>query len=457
MTMSIETPRIAIIGRTNVGKSTLFNRLIEEHKSLVSEKSGTTRDRHEGFALWQGHVITLIDTGGIDHNPEGVIDEKIQEQAHAAIKDADAILFIVDLKAGLLPEDRALAKMIHQIDKPIIVAGNKADTNEIGSRTLSDWTNWELERPRPISAARGTGTGDLLDHLFETLRGLGKEPVPVREMSPIRVAVIGRPNVGKSSLLNSIIGEHRFITHDADHTTRGPNDTLLSIDGQEYLFIDTAGIRKLARVHAGKSKLENSGVNQTLRVMKRADVVLFLVDINQSIQLQDKHLAGLVEASEASAIIVANKWDLVPEKDPVTINKYEEYLRYMLPMLSYAPIVFTSAATGKRVQALLDVINRVWDNQFTSLHDKTLKEFLSHAVKKHKPSRGKGVAHPRIKSFTQSGVKPPRFDLAIRQNRKDVLAQSYLRFLANQLRERFAFEGVPIRIRVRAKKKSHTT
>lgn len=455
--MSLTPPKVALVGRTNVGKSTLFNRLVEQKKSLTSDIPGTTRDRFEADAIWRGRVIRLIDTGGLDAAKENSIEQDTAEQARLAIQEADLIVFVVDLQAGLQKEDRELAKELVQTNKPVIVVGNKADNATIRAQAdEKEWHNWELGRPQAISAIRGTGTGDLLDEIFHKLEKVNLQPIEIQEIATISVAVLGRPNVGKSSLLNSILGHQRFITADAAHTTREPNDSLIEVDGQNYLMIDTAGVRKLARVHAGKSKLEKTGVNRSLRAAKRAKVVLFVLDVTKKVQTQDKNLAGLLSEAGASVIIVANKWDLIPEKDPNTIDEYEKYLRAMLPMLDYAPIVFTSALTGKRVVGLFDVIDRVYQSRFTQLDHRETHAFISRAIKRHKPSRGKGVAHPRVTSFKQIEINPPTFRLGIKQKWKETLNESYLRFLENLLRKYYDFEGTPIKIYVRAGERRRT-
>ncbi len=448
-------PKVVIVGRTNVGKSTLFNRLIEEQKSLVSSIPGTTRDRFEADCLWRGRVIRLIDTGGLDPDASTDLEQNISKQAELAIAEADIILFVIDLPAGLQPQDSVLARKLSNQKKPIITIGNKVDNPK--SRAQIHEVHWELPLPLAISAKHGTGTGDLLDAVFAQLENRGTPPVDIAHISPTRIAVIGRPNVGKSSLLNAIVGEHRFITSDKAHTTREPNDTLVHVDGQDYVFVDTAGVRKLARVHAGKSKLEQRGVERSLRSIKKADVTLLVLDVSKKIVTQDKHLAGRLAAAESSCVIIANKWDLIPDKTSVTINEYEKYLRAHLPMLDYAPILFTSAVTGKRVPNLFDAIDRVYSSRFTQLSDEETKSFISRAIMKHKPSRGKGVAHPTIRSFRQTRVNPPTFLLMIKQRRTDSLAESYLRFLENLLRKHYDFEGTPIRIKVRSRKKKHTT
>ncbi len=458
MNISLHVPKVVIVGRTNVGKSSLFNKLIEEQKSLVSAIPGTTRDRYEADCIWRGEVIRMVDTGGLDVDYRDEIEKNIAEQARLAMKEADLILFVTDVQAGLQPEDHELAKELLSSDAPVLTIANKADNQKlIGQVNEKSWSNWPLGKAIPISAARSLGVGDLLDDIFEKLHEIDKAPVEVREITSLRVAVIGRPNVGKSSILNSMLGEHRFIEADREHTTREPNDTIITVAGQNYTLVDTAGIRKMARIHGGKSKLEQSGVTRTLRAMKRSDVVLFVLDVTQRIRMQDKFLAGKISETGASCIIVANKWDLIPEKDSKTINEYENYLRAHLPMLSYAPLVFTSAKTGKRVQNLFDVIDHVYQSRFTQLNKDQTYEFIARSIMRHKPSRGKGVAHPKITYFRQAGINPPLFKLGIKQKRHDALHPSYLRFLKNQLRKHYDFEGSPIRISVEERKKSHTT
>ena len=449
-------PTVVIVGRTNVGKSSLFNRFVSEEKSLVSAVPGTTRDRFEADCIWRGKVIRIVDTGGLDVDLRDEIENNIVLQAQKAVEIADIVLFVVDAQVGIQPADMQLAKQFLGSNKPVFTIANKADNQAIIG-DVSQWGNWPLGEITPVSAFRSLGIGDLLDALYDEFAKHKLHPIEVREITSLRVATVGRPNVGKSSLLNSMLGEHRFIEADMEHTTREPNDTHIVVNNQRYTLIDTAGIRKMARVNASASKLEQAGVSRTLRAVKRADVALLVLDITQSIKQQDKFLAGELSSMRASTIIIANKWDLIDDKDPNTINKFEDYIRASLPSLKYAPIVFTSAKTGQRVVNLFDVIDKVYQSRFTQLSQKETHEFISRSIVKHKPSRGKGVAHPTILSFRQSGVHPPLFHLVIRQKRTDALNESYLRFLENELRKYYDFEGTPISIKVISRRKKHTT
>lgn len=451
-------PKVAIIGRTNVGKSSMFNKLIEEQKSLVSDVPGTTRDRFEADCIWRGRIMRVVDTGGLNVDMRDEIERNVVEQANIAIAQADLVLFVVDLTVGRAADDLVIAKRLMEAKKPVIVVGNKADKPETRSRAEGpDWSNWPLARPLAVSAKQGSGLGDLLDAAETKLEEIGRPPVDVSRALPMRVAVIGEPNVGKSTLLNTLIGEKRFITANVAHTTREPNDALIEHEGRQYVFIDTAGIRKMASVRRSGTDLEQRGVARTVNILRRTDVALFIIDITREIDAQDKHLAGMLAETGVSVIIIANKWDLVPNKTPTSVNDYEAKLRAYLPPLKYAPIMFISALTGKRAQDVFTTIDQTFQSRFTQLDDTEAKSFISRAIARHKPSRGKGVKHPRIIKFFQSRTNPPTFTLTVNLSRKDSLADSYLRFLENLLRDQYNFTGTPIRIRVSTGRKSHTT
>lgn len=456
--MSVNIPRIALIGRANVGKSSLFNRMIEEQKSLVSDIPGTTRDRFEADCIWRGQVIRLIDTGGLDANRLNEIEQNIIEQAEIAIKEADALFFVVDLTAPPSPDDLAIAQRLNTLQKPVIVLGNKADTPALRA-TINEpsWRAWPLALPLPVSAKQGTGVGDALEQATEILIHANIPPAPINKISPMRIAVFGEPNVGKSTLLNALIGEKRFITANMPHTTRQPNDVTINHEEHLYQFIDTAGVRKHASMMRSGTPLEKVGVNKTLDTIKRADVALLVIDVTHGITAQERHLAGVLAQEGISTIIIANKWDLITKKTPTSINEYEKIIRSFLPQLKYAPILFTSALTGQRAQNIYELVNHVFATRFTQLSDDEAKTFISRAIARHKPSRGKGVKHPRIIKFFQSRINPPTFTLFVNLSRKDALADSYLRFLENILREQYDFTGTPIRIRVETGRKSHTT
>ncbi|MFA5946237.1 MAG: ribosome biogenesis GTPase Der [Patescibacteria group bacterium] len=451
-------PKAALIGRTNVGKSSLFNKMVEELKSLVSEIPGTTRDRFEADCLWRAKVIRIVDTGGLDVNKADEIEKNVIMQTEKAMKAAQVILFVVDLTVGPTVDDYRIAKELLHQKTPVIVVGNKADSAQVRAKADSaEWANWPLMKPLPISAKQGVGVGDLLDMMTEILEKAGTPPVDITEIMPMRVAVLGEPNVGKSTLLNSILGEERFITANVPHTTREPNDAMIEHEGKTYIFVDTAGIRKHAAMMRTGNKLEEAGVERTLEFLKRAQVALFVMDVTRGITAQDRHLAGVLAESGVSTVIVVNKWDLVENKTPTSVNKMEAEVRGWLPQLKYAPVIFTSALTGQRAKKLFPLIDLVFSHRFTRLSDDEAHQFMSQAIVRHKPVKGKGVKSPKVESFTQRGVNPPRFVLEVDLPRKDSLDVSYVRFLENLLREHYEFGGTPIRIRIQAGKKSHTT
>ncbi len=454
-----KAPKAVLIGRTNVGKSSLFNTMVEEQKSLVSHIAGTTRDRFEADCIWRGRIIRLVDTGGLDVDDKDEIEKNVIKQSRIALEQADLILFVVDLTVGPANDDMKIARELLHKNIPVIVIGNKADKPSTREKPNSEeWANWPLPKPVAVSAKQGTGIGDLLDIMTEKLIEAKKPPVDVTEYLPMRVAVLGEPNVGKSTLLNAVLGEERFVTANVPHTTREPNDASIEHDGKNYLFIDTAGIRKQAsRIRSG-TELEQEGVERTLEMLRRTDVALFVLDVTKGITSQDKHLAGLLAESAVSTVIVLNKWDLIEGKDTTTVNKYEDQIRGWLPQLKYAPILFTSALTGQRAKNLFPLIDEVFQHRFTQLTDQEAHSFMSRAIVRHKPIKGKGVKHPQITSFTQSKVNPPRFILKVNLPRTDSLSISYVRFLENLLREHYNFRGTPIFIRIeKGHEKSHTT
>lgn len=442
-------PTIALVGRTNVGKSTLFNRLIERNQALVSDLAGTTRDRKEGECIWRGMAIKAVDTGGLDVEHETEIERDVVKQAEMAMKQADIILFIVDMRSGPMPQDYVLGKRLMHSKKPVIVVGNKAEKMAaMTSAENQEWRFGSLSAPMPISAARGTGVGDLLDVVYEKLKELGKPPVNLSEIVATRIAVIGKPNVGKSSLLNAILGEERFITSPIAHTTREPNDVHIEFGNKSYILIDTAGIRQASKIKK-TGGVEAAGVERTRRILKKADVVFFVVEANQTLGSLERTLAGLLIESRVGVVVVANKWDLVSNKTPTSVNEYQEYFSASLPFMSWAPITFVSAKTNQRITQLFAQADTVQSHRFQTVSDEEMDTFWRSAIRKHLPSRGKGPKPPTILGMKQTGSAPPAFVLTIKAKRLDVLHPSYLRFLENRLRERYDFSGTPVVINVR--------
>lgn len=447
--MSNQPPVVALVGRTNVGKSTLFNRLLETQKALVSPVAGTTRDRNEGDCLWRGRVIRLVDTGGMDINTSDEMERDILKQAQYAIARADLVVFVVDAKVGAMPQERALATHLRKSGKPVVVVANKAE--KIADRLSVENAQWRfpgLSAPLAISAIRGTGVGDLLDHLYEELEKLGKPAIDPKQTEGIKVAVIGKPNVGKSTLLNAILGSERFITSPIAHTTREPNDMLVTRGDTRYVFIDTAGMRKSSKVRKAGG-LEAAAVRRNEHVVKLADVTILVIDASQKIGTQEKTLAGFLKQSGSAVIVVVNKWDLVPDKHTNTINRWREYIAGTIPFLAWAPVLFVSALTKQRVQTLFDEIDRVAANRSMSISDQDLAGFLKEAQTRHAPMKGAGQSVPKLLGFKQTRSEPPEFDLIMKAKRTDALSVAYIRFLENRLRERFNLVGTPLRIHIR--------
>ncbi len=442
-------PTIALVGRTNVGKSTLFNRLLERSAAMVSSTAGTTRDRKEGICLWRGTVIKLVDTGGLDMERSDEIEKSVIKQAERAMAIADVVLFVVDMKQGPLPQERELAARLMKSGKPVIVVGNKAETPALRNAANDPaWRLLALPSPVPISALRGSGTGDLLDIVYEKLATINLVPASLSEIRTVRVAVVGKPNVGKSSLLNSVLGEERFIVSPIAHTTREPNDVLIEYKGREYILIDTAGLLKTAKMRK-QGDLVEQGATRTERVLPKADVALFVVDVSEPIGAQDKMIAGLIKASGAGVIVVANKWDLVKDKDTTTINRVKEHIQAALPFIAWAPIVFVSAKTSQRIPDLFTLVDEVEKQRHLEISEADLEKYWRSAVRAHLPSRGKGPKPPEIIGMQQTGTTPPTFQLMIKAKRLDVLHPSYLRFLENRMRIHFKMTGTPIVINVK--------
>ena len=441
-------PTITLVGRTNVGKSTLFNRLLERPKALVSDIAGTTRDRNEGECLWRGKVIRVIDTGGLDVDFSDEIERDIVKQSERAQEQADLILFVVDVKTGILPQEIELAKQLTAGDTPVLFVANKAEReSERLSLYEAQYQLPGLPPAIPISAARGTGVGDLLDVIYEQLEELGKAPEESQVVTAPTIAVIGKPNVGKSTLLNSVLGEERFITSPIAHTTREPNDMLIKSGENEYIFMDTAGMRKKGKVKKAGG-LEAAAVRRNEWVVRKADVTLLVVDATEPIGTQEKTLAGFLKGSGSGVIIIVNKWDLVEDKTHKTMNEYREYMAASFPFISWAPVMFVSALTGQRTDTLFDMIDEVLARRQTEIPQVQLDQFLETAQRQLAPRRGKGVKPPKVLGLKQIKTNPPVFELVIKSKRTDTISTAWVRYLTNKIRKDFDLIGVPVRVQI---------
>ncbi len=445
---------VAIVGRANVGKSTLFNRLLERPKAIVSPVAGTTRDRNYGQARWRGRDFQIVDTGGLEAAEQ--FSPGIKKQVDIAIKKADLVLFLVDLKDGLMPQDRAIAKFLQKLKKPIIFVGNKADSTKFGAAADDpEWLKLGFNKPLPVSAANGTGTGDLLDEIFKFF---GKEKIEMPEeisaVPPIKVAIVGKPNAGKSSLLNTLLGEERVLVSDIPFTTREPQDMILLYKDQPLLLIDTVGMRKKAKVEPG---LEKVGVRRSITAIERADVVLFITEAQEQMTSQDKHLSELILEKNTGLIIIANKWDLVHDKGPATINLFIDYYHKFFPYLNFAPVLFVSAKTGEKVQKIFEAILDVKKEREKLLSPGDLKGFLKQTLAKHwsviHERKKSGFSdRPNITGLVQKDINPPRFELIT--TTKARLPEGFVKFIEKRLREKFGFVGTPIKLEVRHVKKT---
>ncbi len=435
-------PVVAIVGRANVGKSTLFNRLAGERIAIVEDKPGVTRDRIYAKADWNGREFHLIDTGGIELSGEDDITNLIRVQAQLAIDEADVIVFVVDGREGMLGADRDVADMLRISRKPIVLAVNKLDHPK---HINASYEFFELGFGDPVvvSAEHGIGTGDLLD---QVVAGFGPEETTAYAEDVIRVAVIGRPNVGKSSIINALVGENRVMVSDVAGTTRDAIDTPIAVGGQEYVLIDTAGLRRRGRVY---ETIERYSVLRALRAIERCDVALLVIDGKQGITEQDKRVAGYaLEAGRAMGFVV-NKWDIV-EKDDKTSHRFEQLLRSEFPFMRWAPVMFVSAKTHQRVDRILPTAKDIAEAHAMRISTSTLNGVLQDAMATVAPPTDKGKKL-RVYYTTQVAVRPPTFVMFV--NDSELMHFSYERFIENQLRQAFGFEGTPIRIFARNRTK----
>ena len=450
-------PIVALVGRPNVGKSTLFNRLVGQRQAIVEDLPGTTRDRLYGDAEWTGASFVVVDTGGIEplkersgkqvaasYDPlasasKGFVAE-IRSQAELAIEEADVIVFLVDAKEGLTAADEEVAAMLRQSDKPVILAANKADNAERRMNALEFYA-LGLGDPHPISAYHGTGTGDLLDIVVSHLPRVS---VDDEEDDALRIAIVGRPNVGKSSLLNALLGEERAIVSDIAGTTRDAVDTYLTWEGREVVLVDSAGIRRRGRIERG---VEKYSVMRALRAIGRSDVVLLVLDATEGVTAQDAHIGGYILEEGRSLIIVVNKWDAI-EKDTHTMAAYNKSLRQELKFLDYVPVLYVSALTRQRVNQIIPTALRVKEEREMRLPTGELNRLLQDAVAASPPKTFKG-RRARFYYVTQADVDPPTFVFFVNDPR--AVHFTYMRYLENKIRERYPYEGTPIRLKLRGK------
>lgn len=449
--IDLNLPTIALVGRVNVGKSTLFNRITESNKALTSAIAGTTRTRNVSVADWRGKQFLLIDTGGLTFTDDVILEKEILEQTETGLDEADAIALVVDLKNGLLPQEKELALLLRRRyrSKKVLLVGNKADSPK--DRAMAherEWQSLGLGEPLPVSALNGSGVGDLLDEFFRHFQSLSRRPKKSVDRKPIRVALIGKPNVGKSSLFNKLIGQERVIVSPMPHTTREPHDTLVDYQGQPIVFVDTAGIRRKTKV-AGE--LERGGIGKSLAAIQHSDIVLLVLDTTEPITDQDQQLGGLLREHTKSVIIVINKWDLAEGNDDHFRNEVKADIYAAFPHLNFAPIVFVSAKTSYRTQQIFPLILRAEQERHIEIPPETLEICLKEMIKKRLPTRGKGVHHPKILSLKQVAHNPPIFELAVKANTS--VHSSYAHYIANRLREQFSFFAAPIIIRLHKRKK----
>ena len=435
-------PIVAIVGRPNVGKYTLFNALAGENISIVKDTPGVTRDRIYADISWLNYNFTLIDTGGIEPDSGDVILSRMREQAQIAIETADVIIFLVDVRQGLVDADFQVADMLRRSQKPVVLAVNKADNYEKFLPDTYEFYNLGLGDPHPVSANSKLGFGDLLDEVVENC-----DPKALEEEEDERpkIAIIGKPNAGKSSIINKMLGEERVIVSDVAGTTRDAIDTVIQKNGKEYVFIDTAGLRRKNKI---KEDLERYSVIRTVSAVERCDVAVLVIDATEGITEQDAKIAGIAHERGKGMIIAVNKWDLV-EKDDKTIYKFTNKIREVLAYMSYAELVFISAKTGQRFPKIFDMLDAVIENHAMRVQTGVLNEILTEAVAMKQPPSDKGK---RLKLYymTQVSVKPPTFVVFI--NDRQLMHFSYTRYIENQIRNTFGFRGTPIHIIARERK-----
>ena len=435
-------PIVAIVGRPNVGKSTLFNQIGKRRVSIVDDMPGVTRDRIYMDAEWLNHTFTMIDTGGIEFEDDDHILKSMRQQALVAMEEADVIVFVVDGRAGLTTADEEVGRMLRNTKKPVILAVNKIDSPQLEAGVY-EFYSLSLGEPLGIAASNSLGLGDLLDAVVAAFPENDGED---KEEDEISIAVIGRPNVGKSSIVNALIGENRVIVSNVPGTTRDAIDTHFVSDNIKFMLIDTAGMRRKGKIDEA---IERYSVMRSLRAVDRADVVLMVINAEEGITEQDKKIAGYAHESGKGVIIVVNKWDVFPDKDDKSTLRFTEDLRDEIGFLQYAPVLYTSALTGQRIHRITELVKYVADQQSMRIQTSVLNELIRDAVSVNPPPshRGKQL---KIFFMTQADIQPPKFIIFV--NDPELMHFSYLRFLENRLRESFGFEGTPLKLIVRGRK-----
>ena len=435
-------PVVAIVGRPNVGKSTLFNALAGEKISIVKDTPGVTRDRIYADVTWLDKTFTMIDTGGIEPDSSDIILSQMREQAQIAIDTADVIIFITDVKQGLVDSDSKVADMLRRSGKPVVLVVNKVDSIQKFMMDVYEFYNLGIGEPIPISAANRMGLGDMLD---EVAKHFPEDADTDEEDEIPRIAIVGKPNVGKSSIINKLLGENRVIVSDIAGTTRDAVDTEIVRNGTEYVFIDTAGLRRKSKI---KEELERYSIIRTVTAVERADVVLMVIDAKEGVTEQDAKIAGIAHERGKGIIIVVNKWDAIDKTDK-TIYEYTNKIKTVLSFIPYAEFVFVSALTGQRMNKLFEMIDMVRENQTLRIATGVLNEILAEAVALQQPPSDKGK---RLKLYymTQVAVKPPTFVVFV--NDKELMHFSYTRYLENKIRDAFGFKGTSLKFLIRERK-----
>ncbi len=436
-------PVVSIIGRPNVGKSSLFNRMIKKRLAVIDASSGVTRDRNFSQCEWNGRIFYLVDTGGMVPGADDAMERLILEQARIAMDEADLVLFLVDCRTGITDIDERIARLLHRTEKPVLLGANKADNEQLEIET-GGFYSLGFDRLFPISAANGRGVGDLLDEIVERMPEELKEPPPE---GAVRVAVVGRPNVGKSLFVNCLLGEERHIVSDIPGTTRDSIDSPIVIDGKDYILIDTAGLRRRSKI---RESVEYYTTLRTVRAIQRCDVAVILLDANEGLNFQELKIIEEVAEAKRGMVLAVNKWDIF-EKDQHSADIYARQIREAMPTYAYLPIIFVSALKGKRVVKTLKLVEGVYSEFIKRIPTPELNRFLEEAVRRQPPPavQGKWI---KLLYITQPCIAPP--DFVIFCNYPKLIQEPYFRYLTNRLREKFGFEGVPVSIKLKPRKDS---